>query len=168
MLNKATKLEFSCKTCPSLLWDILNKATKFEFFSPSASFALQFDDFVPRDRSAAKGPLTLAVVVEHSDHCVTPRRAKLQNSGPYLRIHRSQLVWLYSCNHCQAKGAPKKIQTQRLRCLVLLSTAEQNEPQKTANWLIAMTRSFTHCRARGTVISLHGLFVPRARSYFAP
>ena len=108
MLNKATKLEFSCKTCPSLLWDILNKATKFEFFSPSASFALQFDDFVPRDRSAAKGPLTLAVVVEHSDHCVTPRRAKLQNSGPYLRIHRSQLVWLYSCNHCQAKGAPKK------------------------------------------------------------
>ena len=42
-------------------WDILNKVTKFEFFfcftCPSASFALQFGDFVPRDCSVAKGPL---------------------------------------------------------------------------------------------------------------
>ena len=40
-------------------WDMLNKATKFEFFSltfPSALFALQFGDCVPRDRSAANGP----------------------------------------------------------------------------------------------------------------
>ena len=41
-------------------WDMLNKATKFEFFCltfPSALFALQFGDFVPRDRLAANGPL---------------------------------------------------------------------------------------------------------------
>ena len=41
-------------------WDKFNKATKFEFSlfnMPSASFALQFGDFVPRNRSAAKGPL---------------------------------------------------------------------------------------------------------------
>ena len=40
MLNKATKSEFSL----------------FNIFVPNASFALQFGDFVPRDRSAANGP----------------------------------------------------------------------------------------------------------------
>ena len=48
-------------------WDILNKVTKFEFSlfqCPSASFALQFGDFVPRDCSVAIGPL----VDEGDDH----------------------------------------------------------------------------------------------------
>lgn len=91
----------------------------------------QTGDFVRRDRSAAKGPLTLAVVVEHSDHCVTPRRAKLQNTGPYLRIDRgaSSFGFILAIT-AKPKEHQKKIQTQRLRCLVLLSTAEQNEPQK--------------------------------------
>ena len=40
-------------------WDMLNKEIQIWWlsFCPSASFALQYGDFVPRDCSAAKGPL---------------------------------------------------------------------------------------------------------------
>ena len=44
-------------------WDMLNKENSNWWLSltcSSASFALQYGDFVPRDYSAAKGPLLLS------------------------------------------------------------------------------------------------------------
>ena len=51
----------NCQTGEQMMhWDMLDKASKFEFSlfnMSSASFAHQFGDFVPCDLSAAKGPL---------------------------------------------------------------------------------------------------------------
>ena len=78
-------------------WDMINKATKFEFpLCPSVSLALQFGYFVPRDRLAAKVPLLRSKKFDLKTNIWKKKYVKEITSFAVLRPSEALLPPLFS------------------------------------------------------------------------